>query len=227
MCGVADATASVAVVMAGRPGRTDVALALDVAGAALAAFERRTAPIRELASHAADLVTAAHAMAARFARGGKLVIFGVGGASTDAQHVAVEFVHPVIVGKRALPAISLTSDAATVTAVAAQVGVAGVFEHQIKQLAERADIALGISPDGSCPCVLAGLSAAKQLGMLTIALVGGIGDAIAVSQVADHLFAVGSADPRIVKEIHVTAYHLLWELVHLFFEHAGPPGAGA
>src|SRR5215469_4409933 len=81
--------------MGALPARAEVALALDVAGTALAAFERRTAPIRELASHASDLVATAHAMATRFARGGKLVIFGVGGASTDAQHVAVEFVHPV------------------------------------------------------------------------------------------------------------------------------------
>jgi D-sedoheptulose 7-phosphate isomerase len=195
------------------------------AAAALAAFERRIGPARELAKHANDLVTAAHAMAGRFRDGGKLLIFGTGGASTDAQHVAVEFVHPVIVGKRALPAISLTSDAATLSAVAARVGLAGMFEHQVRQLAERADIALGICSDGNCPCVLAGLIAASQLGMLTIALVGGAGGAIAASPVIDHVFCVGSADPRIVKEIHVTAYHLLWELVHVFFEHAEQPGA--
>jgi D-sedoheptulose 7-phosphate isomerase len=222
---VADAVAEEAIVKAGRVVRSDGVLALDLAGAALAAFERRTAPIRELASHTGDLVTAAHAMAARFKQGGKLVIFGLGGASTDAQHVAVEFVRPVIIGKRALPAISLTSDTATVTAMAARAGLADVFEHQIKQLAERVDIALGISQDGSCPCVLAGLSAAKQIGMLTIALVGGgVGGAMAASGVVDHVLAVGSADPRIVKEIHVTAYHLLWELVQIFIEHAGSSG---
>ena len=66
------------------------------------------------------VAAACHDMAIRFHRGGKLVAFGTGGASTDAQHVAVEFVHPVIVGKRALPAISLTSDIATVTGVASQ-----------------------------------------------------------------------------------------------------------
>lgn len=219
--------ASAVVVMSGRTARAEVALALDVAGTALAAFERRAAPIRELASHAGELVATAQAMATRFARGGKLVIFGVGGASTDAQHVAAEFVHPAITGKRALPAISLTSDAATVTAMAAKTGLTGVFDHQIRQLAERTDIALGISSDGNCPCVLAGLSTAKQIGMLTVALVGGIGGAIAASSAVDHVFTVGSADPRIVKEIHVTAYHLLWELVHLFFEHAATPGASA
>ena len=64
-------------------------------------------------------------MAVRFHRGGKLVCFGSGGPSTDAQHIAVEFVHPVIVGKRALPAISLTGDVATLTSIAGREGYAG------------------------------------------------------------------------------------------------------
>ena len=165
-------------------------------------------------------------MALRFHQGGKLVVFGTGAASTDAQHVAVEFVHPVIVGKRALPAISLTSDAATVTGVAAREGFENVFSHQIRYLAEPADIALGISPDGACPSVLGGLRAARELGMLTIALAGDHGGALAASQDVDYLLTTGSADPRIVKEIHVSTYHVLWELVHVFFEQPGVLGPG-
>src|SRR5271166_1142369 len=178
------------------------------------AFQRRVGPSRDLVGHAAAVADAAHAMAVRFAGGGKLLVFGVGGASTDAQHVAVEFVHPVIVGKRALPAISLTSDVATITALAARQGIASIFAHQIRQLGEAGDIALGISADGHCPSVLAGLGAARDIGMLTIAL-GGDGSG---SQVVDHWLTVASADPRIVKEIQVTTYHVLWELVHVFFE---------
>jgi D-sedoheptulose 7-phosphate isomerase len=132
----------------------------------------------------------------------------------------VEFVHPVIVGKRALPAISLTSDVATVTGVAADQGMAGIFAHQLRYLAEPADIALGISADGNCAGVLAGLLTARELGMLTIALVGG-GGAIAASPAVDHVLVARSGDPRIVKEMHVTAYHVLWELVHVFFEQPG------
>ena len=70
-------------------------------------------------------------MAVRFHRGGKLMVFGTGGPSADAQHVAVEFVHPVLVGKRALPAISLTTDVATVTGIAEREGVHAIFAHQI------------------------------------------------------------------------------------------------
>ncbi len=184
-------------------------------------FERRTGPARDLAAQARAVAEACHAMAVRFHRGGKLIVFGTGGPSTDAQHVAVEFVHPVIVGKRALPAISLTTDVATVTGVAARSGLAEIFAHQIRYLAAAEDIALGISSDGNCESVLAGLAAARDLGLLTIALAGGDGGAIAASGAADHLLLARSDDPRVVKELHVTTYHVLWELVHVFFEQPG------
>jgi D-sedoheptulose 7-phosphate isomerase len=194
-------------------------------------FELRSAPVSDFAAQAEAVASACHAMAVRFHRGGKLVVFGVGGPSTDAQHVAVEFVHPVIVGKRALPAISLTTDVATVTGVAAREGMEGIFAHQIRYLAEPADIALGISSEPNSPSVLSGLQAAHQLGLLTIALAGEGGgeeggragrvSAIASSPAVDHLLLARSADPRIVKEIQVTMYHVLWELVHVFFEQPG------
>jgi D-sedoheptulose 7-phosphate isomerase len=202
-----------------RPGSREQPGGPDPAGeVAVALFERRTAPALELADHASALARAAHAMAVRFHQGGKLVIFGIGGASTDAQHVAVEFVHPVIVGKRALPAISLTSDIATVTAVAAREGMAGIFAHQIRYLVKPVDIALGISANGNCASVLSGLLTGYERGMLTVALVGGGGGAIAACPAVNHLLVTESTDPRIVKEMHVTTYHVLWELVHVFLE---------
>jgi len=190
-------------------------------GAVTAAFGRRVAPASDLADRGAEVVAAAQAMATRFHRGGKLVAFGTGSASTDAQHVAVEFVHPVIVGKRALPAICLTSDAATVTGIATREGIAGIFAHQITLLAGPADIALGISVDERYPSVLCGLRAARDNGLLTIALVGHGGGAIGAGDGVDHVLAVRSADPRVIKEVQVTTYHLLWELVHVCFEQPG------
>jgi len=189
--------------------------------AVLALFDRRTGPARQLATQAGAVADACHAMAVRFHRGGRLVVFGTGGASTDAQHVAVEFVHPVIVGKRALPAISLTTDAATVTGVAARDGMEAIFAHQIRYLAAPEDIALGITADGNCPSVRAGLAAAKERGLLTIGLAGGDGGALRNSPTVDHLLVAASADPRVVKELQVTIYHVLWELVHVFFEQPG------
>jgi D-sedoheptulose 7-phosphate isomerase len=194
---------------------------------AMRLFGRRSEPILGLVKQAAAVAAACHAMAVRFHQGGKLVVFGTGGASTDAQHVAVEFVHPVIVGKRALPAVSLTTDVATVTGLAVREGLRAIFAHQVRVIATPLDIALGMSADGNCESVLAGLVAAKDMGLLTIALVGGDGGAIATSPAVDHLVVVRSTDPRVVKELHVTTYHVLWELVHVFFEQPGAlvPGA--
>jgi len=186
-----------------------------------ALFARRDAPITDLAGQAGAVAATCHAMAVRFHQGGKLVVFGTGAESTDALHVAVEFVHPVIVGKRALPAISLTADVATVSGLAASDGVDGIFAHQIGLLAEPNDIALGIAADSGSRSVLRGLEAAKRMGLLTIALTGGQDGAIADSLAVDHVLAVRSDDPRVVKEVHVTIYHILWELVHVFFEQPG------
>ncbi|HTI24927.1 MAG TPA: SIS domain-containing protein [Kutzneria sp.] len=186
-----------------------------------ALFERRTAPVDDLAGHAEEVARTCHAMAVRFHRGGKLVVFGNGGCCTDAQHVAVEFVHPVIVGKRALPAVSLTSDVATLTGVATDAGIDEVFAHQIRFLAEPADIALALSVDGDCPNILRGLQQARAVGMLTVALVGGDGGRVVAERAADHVLVARSGDPRVVKEVHVTTYHVLWELVHVFLEQPG------
>ncbi|OQO89854.1 phosphoheptose isomerase [Saccharomonospora piscinae] len=186
-----------------------------------AALERRQQPLEALLAEAEPVARACHAMAARFHRGGTLVVFGNGGGSTDAQHICVEFVHPVIVGKRALPALSLTADVATMTGIAARVGFAEVFAHQLRHLAGPDDIALGLSVDGHCANVLRGFEQARELGMLTVALVGGDGGAVAASPAVDHVLRADSADPRVVKEVHVTMYHVLWELVHVFFEHPG------
>lgn len=182
------------------------------------AFARREAPVAALSAQALPLALACRDMAERFSRGGRLLVFGNGAGATDAQHVAVEFVHPVIVGKRALPALSLVSDAATVMGVASRRGLDEVYGHQVQVLGRPDDIALGLSCDGHCPNVRTGLRAARAAGMLTVALTGGDGGRIGQQHEADHCLVVGSDDPLVVKEGHVTAYHLLWELVHVFLD---------
>ncbi|MDZ5442363.1 SIS domain-containing protein [Micromonospora sp. 4G57] len=185
------------------------------------AFARRVAPGESLAGDAARIARACHEMAVRFHRGGKLIVFGNGGPATDAQHVVVEFVHPVIVGKRALPAISLTNDAASLTGIAQAEGFDEVFAAQLRLLAAPEDIALGLSVDGRCTNVRHGLMAARDLGLLTVGLLGADGGDIARDAVADHVVVARTDDPCIVKEVHVTIYHILWELVHVFFEQPG------
>jgi D-sedoheptulose 7-phosphate isomerase len=189
---------------------------------ARAEFDRRVEPGRALGAEAEEIARTCHAMADRFQAGGKLVVFGNGTGATDAEHIAVEFVHPVIVGKRALPALSLAEDPATLTGLAARVGFDEIFAHQVRQLAAGDDIALGVSSDGACASVARGLEAAHDLGCLTVALVGGEGGPIAKAPFVDHALVARSDDPCVVKEIHVTIYHVLWELVHVFFEQTAP-----
>jgi D-sedoheptulose 7-phosphate isomerase len=165
------------------------------------------------AAEAGRIAEACWAMARRFHQGGRLLAFGNGAWATDAQHVSVEFVHPVIVGKRALPALALTNDSAALSG--------GVdFARQLAVLARPQDMALGFSPDGRCANVLAALEQAKTQGLLTIGLAGGDGGLFAGADL-DACFVVASHDPLAVQETHETLYHVLWELVHVFFEHEG------
>ncbi len=167
-------------------------------------------------SHAGEIAELCHAIARRFIRGGRLVAFGAGAAATDAQHVSVEFVHPVIVGKRALPALALPNDIPSALGLAGE-DPRGFFARQLAVVGDGDDIALGMVHGPGDPgqaAVAAGLERAAMDGMLTISLAGAEGGAP-----ADHAFAVGSDDPFIVQEVHETLYHVLWELVHVFFEH--------
>lgn len=204
-------------------------LLTELQGAADEAIERRASAGEILAADAERVSRACYDMAVRFHRGGRLIVFGNGGAGTDANHIAVEFVHPVIVGKRALPALALTNDMATVTGIANRVGFDEVFAHQLRFLASPNDIALGLSPDGECASVLRGLETGRELGLLTIAFAGGDGGKIGRSDAVNHVIVARADDPAVVTEVHTTAYHILWELVHVFFEHPGvlDPEVGA
>jgi D-sedoheptulose 7-phosphate isomerase len=190
--------------------------------AVIAAFARREHAGRALAGDVERIARAARAMAARFHLGGKLIVFGGGGAGSDAAHVAVEFMHPVIVGKRALAAVALSDD--VTTAGEGCEDAAEVFAHQVRHWADASDMALGISRDGRCASVRRGLGTAGELGLLTVALSGGEGPGNGHD--ADHVLVAAADDPAVVKEVHVTAYHLLWELVHVFFDRLGPPVRG-
>jgi D-sedoheptulose 7-phosphate isomerase len=149
-----------------------------------------------------ELARACRAMARAFARGGVLIPFGTGAAASDAAHVTVEFMHPVIVGKRALPALAPSND---ITGASTLGRLAGPF-----------DIALALAHGPGDEAVDDFLGQARARGLLTLAMLGAGG---AIS--ADHAFVVPSDDPDVVQEVQETAYHVLWELVHVFFEHPG------
>ena len=184
-----------------------------------ARFEQSTiVPEAFFAVEAGRIAEACWAMARRFHAGGRLLAFGNGAWATDAQHVAVEFVHPVIVGKRALPALALTNNSTALSGMRHADGPD--FARQLALLARPQDIALGFSPDGDCANVRSALDQARQRGLLTLGLVGGAGGALAAAEL-DFCFVVPAHDPPVVQETHETLYHVLWELVHVFFEHEG------
>src|SRR5947209_3880577 len=137
----------------------------DLAALVAARFEQSmSVPEAFFATEAGRIAEACWAMARRFYQGGRLFAFGNGAWATDAQHVSVEFVHPVIVGKRALPALALTNDSATLSGLMARGDVHTSFARQLGVLARPQDIAMGLSPDGHCANVAAALTAARHLG---------------------------------------------------------------
>ena len=170
---------------------------------------------RELASeYHEQLVSAAGAMAERFARGGKLMACGNGGSATDADDAAADCVMPPFSHWRAFPALSLSADSASVTAIANDVGLDNVFVRQIIALGERGDIVLGISTSGSSANVVSALAQAKRRGMLTVALTGYDGGEIVRDGRADFCFVARREFVPRIQEGHATLWHALLELTH-------------
>lgn len=193
----------------------------DLAALVTARFEQSIAvPETFFMANSEQIAQACWAMARRFHLGGRLITFGNGAWATDAQHVSVEFVHPVIVGKRALPALALTNYSAMLNHGAFNGSHTRPFRHQVATLARSQDMALGFSPDGHCPNVVAALSTARKMGLLTLGLTAGAGGEMALAHL-DFCFIVPSTDAQVIQETHETLYHVLWELVHIFFEHEG------
>jgi D-sedoheptulose 7-phosphate isomerase len=155
----------------------------------------------------------ARMMAERFTGGGRLYCMGNGGSATDAQHVAVEFFHPIIEKRRPLPAVALAADQALVTAISNDRDFAKVFADQLRVLGKPGDMALAISTSGHSPNLVQAMEAARALGLLTIAFVGKDGGRLV--ELADHCFVVPSFSIHRVQETHVALYHIVWDLVHV------------
>src|ERR687886_1841728 len=145
-------------------------------------------------AEAPRLAEACHEMSRRFLAGGRLLAFGNGSAATDAEHVSVEFVHPVIVGKRGLPALDVGPD----------------FETHLPVILQPQDMVMGFSFPAGDTAVERALQVARERGALTFALAGEAGD---------YPFALPDEDPFVSQEVFEVLYHMLWETVHVYFEH--------
>ena len=145
-------------------------------------------------AEARRLAEACREMSERFLRGGRLLAFGRGPYATDAQHVSVEFVHPVIVGKRALPALDLSL----------------LMQPWLDAIVRADDIVMGFGPPEGDSEVWSALQSAQKHGAMTLALPGTSGT---------YALKAATPDPFIHQEMVEILCHTLWETVHVFFEH--------
>jgi D-sedoheptulose 7-phosphate isomerase len=146
-----------------------------------------------------------------FKQGNKLVLFGNGGSAADAQHIAAEFVGRFAFDRPALPALALSVNTSCVTAIGNDYGFDLVFSRQIEALGRAGDVAIGISTSGNSPNVLRGLSAAKELGLHTVALAGCTGGKL--KDAADYCICVPSNETPRIQECHLLVGHIISELV--------------
>jgi D-sedoheptulose 7-phosphate isomerase len=176
---------------------------------------RESAEVKEQFFRAeADRIEAlVRAMAARFSSGGRLYVMGNGGSATDAQHVSLEFFHPIIEKRKALPAIALTADQALLTAISNDRDFAKIFADQLRVLAQPGDMALAVSTSGKSPNLVQALETAREMGLLTIAFTGKDGGRL--PDLAEFCFVVPSFSIHRIQETHVTLYHVVWDLVHV------------
>src|SRR4029453_11518186 len=167
---------------------------------------------REVLERDADrLAACAGGRAPSFAAGRKLLTFGNGGSSTDAQDVATTFLHPAG-AMRPLPALSLTSGVAVVTALSNDIGFEVVFARQIAAFGRSGDIAMGLSTSGNSDNLVRGFEEASRRGLITVGLAGYDGGKMAELDTIDHLFVVPSTSVHRIQEAQTTVYHVLWGL---------------
>jgi D-sedoheptulose 7-phosphate isomerase len=157
------------------------------------------------------LLACADDMAMRFAAGGRLLVFGNGGSSSDAQQLVTLFLNPGS-GTRPLPAFALPSDSAVVTALCNDIGVEVMFSRQIAAFGRRQDIAVGLSTSGNSGNLLRAFDEASRRGLLTVGIAGYDGGKMAELGNLDYLFVAPSASVHRIQEAQTTMYHALWEL---------------
>ena len=143
--------------------------------------------------------------------GGKVVLFGNGGSAADAQHIACELIGRFGLKRQAFPAIALTTNTSTLTAVANDYGYEKVFSRQVEALVNEKDVAIGISTSGNSANVIEAIEIAKVKGAKTIGLSGGNGGKLA--KVADLVLIVPSNSTPRIQESHIAIGHIVCELV--------------
>jgi D-sedoheptulose 7-phosphate isomerase len=163
--------------------------------------------------YADSLEAMSRAMAEHFQQGGRLFVMGNGGSLCDALHMCVEFNHPIIEKRPAFPVIPLMTDIATMTAIGNDIDFTRVFVNQLRLLGLSGDTAMVFSTSGKSPNLIYALQAAREKQMLTVAFAGKDGGRF--PEIADYCFIVPSYSIHRIQEVHATAVHVVWDLVHI------------
>jgi len=168
---------------------------------------------RFFTKYADSLEAMSRAMAEHFRQGGRLFVMGNGGSLCDALHMCVEFNHPIIEKRPAFPVIPLMTDIATMTAIGNDIDFTRVFVTQLRVLGLSGDTAMVFSTSGKSPNLIYALQAAREKQMLTVAFAGKDGGRF--PEIADYCFIVPSYSIHRIQEVHATAVHVVWDLVHI------------
>jgi D-sedoheptulose 7-phosphate isomerase len=154
-------------------------------------------------------------------QGNKILIFGNGGSAADSQHIAAEFVNRFLFDRAPLPAIALTTDTSLLTSISNDADFSLIFSRQIEALGRKGDIAWGITTSGKSSNIIEGFHKATEMGLTTIAFTGNDGGE--VLRMADYGLNVNSASTPRIQEAHITASHIICELVERELFPAGGP----
>jgi D-sedoheptulose 7-phosphate isomerase len=164
-------------------------------------------------ANAPRIAACVEAMATRVRDGARVFTMGNGGSACDAQHLAVEFAHPIVEKRRALPAVCLSNDATLMSAVGNDTDFARIFVDPLELYARPVDIAIGVSTSGSAANVLRALKRARALGLLTVGFAGRDGGALVDN--CEHPFVVPSWSIHRIQETHTILLHVLWDSLHV------------
>jgi D-sedoheptulose 7-phosphate isomerase len=158
-------------------------------------------------------------------QGNKALLFGNGGSAADAQHIAAELVGRFAFDRPALPALALSVNTSSVTAIGNDYGFDQVFSRQLEALARAGDVAIGISTSGNSANVLRAMSTARKMGLQTVALTGRTGGNL--RNTVDYCICVPSNDTPRIQECHTLIGHIISELVEreIFHEEGRASGS--
>lgn len=143
--------------------------------------------------------------------GGKILIAGNGGSASDSQHIAGELIGRFMKERKAIPAIALTADTAVLTCMGNDYGYDSIFARQVEGLGNKGDIFLGISTSGNSKNVIEAANKAKEMGLITIGLLGKDGGKL--KDICDYNITFSYGETARVQEHHIMTYHLLCEFI--------------